>query len=216
MDAFISMICYFGCNFAPVNWAFCGGQIIAINDNQSLFSLIGSSYGGDGRVSFGLPDLRARVPVGSYDMGNPPGLSPIMRGQMGGAQTHTLSIAQMPQHSHAASFTPVGTSGGTMTLDVQFKASSADATEHSAGSGTPPAMSLAAPVAGLNSAKGYNSSTPDVALDGVEASGSVSGITVNGNISVQDAGSGSSFPILNPVTGLNACICTIGIYPSRN
>lgn len=76
----------------PKNWAFCNGQLLPINQNQALFSLLGTNYGGNGQVNFGLPDLRGRVPIG---MGGGYTLA-----QQGGAQTHTLSIQELPQHTH--------------------------------------------------------------------------------------------------------------------
>ncbi len=85
-----------GFNFAPRGWAFCDGQILPINQNQSLYSLLGTTYGGDGRTSFGLPDLRGRAPmhVGSSDGAF------HTEGQKSGEETHTLSGAEMPQHDH--------------------------------------------------------------------------------------------------------------------
>jgi len=82
-------------NFAPKGWAFCNGQLLPINQNQALFSLLGTTYGGDGRVNFALPDLRGRVPV---HMG-----SGLIEGQRVGEETHTLIMSEMPAHNHLAS-----------------------------------------------------------------------------------------------------------------
>ena len=213
-NPFIGMLAWFGFTFAPRDWGFCNGAILAIAQEQTLYSLYGTQYGGDGRSSFGVPDLRGRSAVGSSLMGNPPGLTPIIQGQRVGAQVHTLSIPEMPQHNHAATFTPGGASGGTVKLDVTFSASSADATEHAAG--TNGANSLAAPKQGFSDILGYNTSTPDVMLDGVTATGGVSGITVDGTITVGDTGATQAFEIQSPVQGLNACYATNGLYPSRN
>jgi microcystin-dependent protein len=97
-------------NFGPRNWARAEGQLLAINSNQALFSLLGTTYGGDGRTTFGLPDLRGRAPIGQ---GNGPGLSPRTWGQKGGAETHTLSVSQMPSHNHDVNVTnAIGDKGG--------------------------------------------------------------------------------------------------------
>ncbi len=83
-------------NFAPRNWAYCDGQLIAISENSALFALLGTTYGGDGRTTFALPDLRGRTAVG---VGTGPGLSPVRLGERGGAE-HT---SQVPAHTHTAS-----------------------------------------------------------------------------------------------------------------
>ena len=97
-QAFIGQIQAFGFNFAPRNWAFCDGQLIAISQNTALFSLLGTTFGGDGRNTFQLPDLRGRSIV---HVGNGPGLSNISWGERGGVETVTLSVANMPSHNHA-------------------------------------------------------------------------------------------------------------------
>jgi microcystin-dependent protein len=92
----------FGGSFAPRGWAICKGQIITISSNQALFALLGTFYGGDGRTSFGLPDLRGRMPVG---VGTGPGLFPIKEGLYGGAQRCQLGLDELPTHTHTASVT---------------------------------------------------------------------------------------------------------------
>jgi microcystin-dependent protein len=99
MDPFIGTIVMFGGTFAPRNWAFCEGQLLSITQHQALFSIIGTTYGGDGRTTFALPDLRGRVPV---HPGQGTGLSPRAPGQRFGEETVTLTTAQIPAHSHAA------------------------------------------------------------------------------------------------------------------
>ena len=94
---FIGQITLFAGNFAPRGWAFCQGQLLSIAQNTALFSLLGTTYGGNGQTTFGLPDLRGRVPMG---MGQGPGLSLYVQGQMGGVETVTLISTQMPQHTH--------------------------------------------------------------------------------------------------------------------
>lgn len=98
-EPFLAEVRIVGFNFAPRGWAFCDGQILPINQNQSLYSLLGTTYGGDGRTSFGLPDLRGRVPIHT---GRSDGGSQQVLGQKGGEETHTLSVAEMPAHDHKA------------------------------------------------------------------------------------------------------------------
>ncbi|CAN0094302.1 unnamed protein product [Chrysoparadoxa australica] len=99
-EPFLAEISMFGGNFAPRGWAFCDGQILPINQNQSLYSLLGTTYGGDGRTSFALPDLRGRIPVHSGNGSVGPGLSPYVLGQKGGAETVTLNVSEIPSHNH--------------------------------------------------------------------------------------------------------------------
>lgn len=108
-DPFIAQIEMFGGNFAPRGYAFCDGALLSISQNTALFSILGTTYGGDGRVTFGLPDLRGRIPVHA---GNGPGLTQRRLGQKSGAETTTLTINQMPSHTHLPT---VETLGATAT-----------------------------------------------------------------------------------------------------
>jgi microcystin-dependent protein len=95
-EPFLAEVRMVGFNFAPRGWAFCDGQILPINQNQSLYSLLGTTYGGDGRTSFALPDLRGRTPI---HVGASNGTHHEL-GQKSGEETHTLSANEMPQHTH--------------------------------------------------------------------------------------------------------------------
>ncbi|MDE2365511.1 MAG: phage tail protein [Betaproteobacteria bacterium] len=105
MDPFLGEIRPFAGNFAPRGWALCQGQLLSIAQNDALFSLLGTTYGGDGQTTFGLPNLASRV---ALHQGTGPGLSPRVIGEAGGAETVTLSNAQMPVHSHAAGCSNTG------------------------------------------------------------------------------------------------------------
>lgn len=102
MEPFLGQIQPFGFNFPPRGWAFCDGQLLAISSNTALFSLLGTMYGGDGRTTFALPDLRGRSIV---HIGQGPGLSQIIQGQKSGAENVTLTIANMPSHNHQVTAT---------------------------------------------------------------------------------------------------------------
>jgi microcystin-dependent protein len=96
-DPFIGQLALVPYNFAPKGWALCNGQLLPINQNQALFSLLGTTYGGNGITTFALPDLRGRVPISS---GQGPGLSNYIIGEIGGSETHTLTVAELPSHTH--------------------------------------------------------------------------------------------------------------------
>ena len=96
-EPFLSEIRVMSFEFAPKGWALCNGQLLPINQNQALFSLLGTTFGGDGRVTFALPDLRGRTPIHTGEGHT--------LGERGGEQAHTLSIAELPEHVHAANAT---------------------------------------------------------------------------------------------------------------
>ena len=109
-EPFLAEIKMVGFNFAPRGWAFCDGQILPINQNQSLFSLLGTTYGGDGRTSFALPDLRSRTPVHDSDAHR--------LGQKGGTETVTLSAAEIAAHTHTARASSSAADNATPQGDV--------------------------------------------------------------------------------------------------
>lgn len=120
MDPFIGQITIFGCNYAPMGWALCEGQVLPINQYTALFSLLGINFGGNGTSNFQLPDLRSRAPVG---FGQGPGLSNYAIGQSGGAETVAINAPSYPTHSHtlfAAASTATGNApGGLMEAEGQ-------------------------------------------------------------------------------------------------
>jgi microcystin-dependent protein len=142
-EPFMSEIKIISFNFAPKGWAFCNGQLLPINQNQALFSLLGTTYGGDGRVTFGLPDLRGRIPVGAGQG--------ISLGERGGEYAHTLLISEMPTHNHLlmADAATAGSSN-TNTPDVT------KVLGQSAGTGGSPPAPF-----GVNM---YSTASPNVAL----------------------------------------------------
>lgn len=114
MEPYIGQIMMFGGNFAPRGWAECNGQLLSIQQNSALFSILGTTYGGDGRTTFALPDLRGRVAI---NPGTGPGLSPVQIGQKGGDEKVTLTTNEIPSHTHNVN--PRCTGGlGTETTPV--------------------------------------------------------------------------------------------------
>jgi microcystin-dependent protein len=111
-DAFVGEIKMFAGTFAPRGYALCNGQLLPISSNQALFSILGTTYGGNGQSTFGLPDLRGRVPVSS---GQGPGLTTRTLGSMGGSETNTLGEDQITSHSHSGNGNVVGSNGNKTT-----------------------------------------------------------------------------------------------------
>ncbi|MEH6832181.1 MAG: tail fiber protein [Sulfitobacter sp.] len=111
-EPFIGEIRMVGFNFAPRGWATCDGQLIPISQNQSMFSLLGTIYGGDGRTTFGLPELRGRTPM---HHGTGPGRVSRRMGEQAGQETVTLTTSQMPSHTHTATMRAEGRPGNVAT-----------------------------------------------------------------------------------------------------
>lgn len=116
MEGTIAEIRMFAGNFAPRNWAYCQSQILSIAQNTALFSLLGTTYGGNGQTTFALPDFRGRIPVGA---GTGPGLSNYSLGQMGGSETYTVLNSNFPAHTHPLN--------GSITMPANAADGNADA-----------------------------------------------------------------------------------------
>jgi microcystin-dependent protein len=201
MEPFIGQIIMFAGNFAPRDWAFCDGELLPISQNQSLYSILGTTYGGDGRTTFGLPDFRGRVPIGQ-GQGN--GLTSRIMGEQIGIEDITLSTAQMPIHSHAAKTTISGSS-----VTAKLKASSEVGTTN-----VPLNNYLAKPSnIGLQSINMYDSSADiEMASDAIEIDLSA----VTANTTTDDTGGNSAHNNIQPSLVMNYIICMNGVYPSRS
>lgn len=186
----MGMIQAFGFSFAPKGWAQCNGQLVAISQNEALFSLLGINFGGDGRTTFGLPDLRGRVMVG---YGNGPGLSSHTMGQKSGQEITQLGENNMPAHTHTANM-----SGASVTV----KANGTNGTKNVPSSRT---NVLSGATAGFL----YGNTDPDIALN-------IGGGEVTGNITVDPTGGSQAFSNMQPYNVVNMCIALVGLYPPRN
>lgn len=193
MEGTIGEIRMFAGTFPPRAWAFCQGQLLSIAQNTALFSILGTTYGGNGQTTFGLPDLRGRSPIGAGPAG--PGLSPIQLGELAGTETTTLLITQMPAHNHTATATITGTVTPRCLEDT--------------GLGDAPAGAFPANATG--GAQIYTSSaqTPDSTMGS-------SPISATATITIGITGNSQPVPIRNPYLGMNYIICLQGIFPSRN
>jgi microcystin-dependent protein len=197
MEGYIAEIRMFAGNFAPRNWSYCNGAIISIAQNTALFSLLGTTYGGNGSTTFALPDLRGRVAVGT---GQGPGLSNMVLGQLGGSESVSLNINQIPSHNHTAAIAGAPT--------VMVSSGNAAQTAATAGASIATPGSVVSRV--FSATLGFNTTTPDTALNA--ASASLAGVTVTTGVN------GGSQPHTNiqPYLGMNYIICMYGIFPSRN
>src|SRR5579862_5156520 len=176
---FLGMIAIFPYNFAPSGWAFCNGQILPISQNTALFSLLGTTYGGNGTTTFALPDLRSRVPVG---LGQGPGLSNYNLGQAGGAENVALTINQLPAHTHA--------------ITLNNLAASEHVKSAAGNSQTPVGNVPAIEAAGVTAT--YSSAAPDAMM----AAGAIS---VTGTAAAAPTGSGLPVPVLPPYLTFGYC-----------
>lgn len=191
-EPFIGQIQYFGFNFAPRGWAHCNGDLLPIAQNQALFALLGTTYGGDGRTNFALPDMRGRVPL---HFGQGPGLSDYRMGQRAGVEQLVLNITNLPSHNHSVTQTTTVTRASGNTNDP-----------------TGP-LTYLAPNAGLPlvqpAAQGFHqyAATPPAA-DLV----SLPGRQINSG----NTGEGQAHENRPPYLVVNCSIALQGIFPSRN
>ncbi|MGF1679697.1 phage tail protein [Photobacterium minamisatsumaniensis] len=212
----------FGGNFAPKDWAFCGGQLISISENQALFAILGTTWGGDGRTNFALPDLRSRVPSGP---GKAPGITvETIEGRMFGNDLTQLSIKHMPNHSHTAQFSPSGGSP-SLTATSQSEATAKMFVSDSDGATNQPTGNyLATTKDGRNDGDNiYNDSKgtsflAEQAIDvEVNTTTTITGTgSTGGTVTVGVTGNGEKFSTIQPTLGINYIIAIQGTFPSRN
>lgn len=226
MDAFMGTVLAVGFNYPPRGWLFCNGQTVPIQQNSAMFALLGTMYGGDGQNTFGIPDLRGRVVVGSQAQG--PGLQNVAQGEKAGANNATvisngtatinLTTANMPSHTHTA----------TMSLTGLSATSTLNATSNGPGSTAPSNnATLCATGTGPTSAAVYLATTgPATNLVPLNTASVTTAVSGTGTVTNANTGSGTPLTVpvvssatisnMQPYLGLNYIICMEGIFPSRN
>ena len=192
MEGTIATVTQFGANWAPRTWSICAGQLLAISSNTSLFSIIGTMYGGDGRTTFALPDLRGRCALGT---GAGPGLTPRAAGQHFGTETVTLTSLNLPSHNH----TVIVQSAGHVAVPVNTETGEADTANPGAGVLTNTGV---ATYASSSTAESMYSGSP-IAVEDLQ-------------IETGLMGGNQSFNNMQPSLAISYIICTHGIFPSRN
>jgi microcystin-dependent protein len=191
-NLYIGQIILFGGIFAPRSTVFCEGQLLSIAQNTALFSILGTTYGGDGRTTFGIPDLRGRVAI---QPGTGPGLSTRKLGQRSGTETNSLNLNQLAAHTHIATMQNEG------SVSIPVNTTAGDEDEQNPGVG----------ILANTGNDTYSSSSPNGVYGGAA-------IPVTGASSIQVGQTGAGQPVNNmqPFLGLNYIICTQGMFPSRS
>lgn len=195
-DGYLGSMSVFAGNFAIRGCALAQGQLLAISSNTALFSILGTTYGGDGRSTFALPDTRGRSVIGQ---GNGPGLTPVRLGERGGAETVTLSEANLPAHSHTA----------TTTLNLSGMEAALNAYQKPSG---PPVSGIEQYIDANKTI--FTDAFPNVVLSPMSIDimeGSSTATTAVG-----DTGGGQSISVRSPYIGMNWLIQLAGIFPSLN
>lgn len=195
MEAFIGTVLAWPPNFAPRYWALCNGQLLQIANNQALYSLLGSTYGGDGRTTFALPDLRGRVIVGQ---GQAPGMSAYSLGEKGGSESVTLSTQEIPAHNHAAQ---------ANSLTVHPVYSTVNAARATPQAGDVPAKVGLPDGRDFNAQNAYGNNTNTI---------NGAAISISGEVHISNTGGNLPHDNRQPYQVLNWIIALQGIYPSRD
>jgi microcystin-dependent protein len=201
MEPFLGQIQAFGFNFAPRGWAQCQGQLLAINTNTALFSLLGTTYGGNGQTTFALPDFRGRTMVGQ---GQGPGLSPYSIGQQGGHEAMTLTTNNLPAHTHIATAQP-HTHAATATATLYA--------ERIAGNSSNPSGNM---MGAANNMFVAPATQQNVAMASDAITAAVTNADTVVNVTNSVTGNSSPFDNLSPYLCVSICIATEGIFPPRN
>ncbi|MBP2230996.1 microcystin-dependent protein [Azospirillum agricola] len=225
MDMTIGMIFVVAFDWAPRDTAYCRGQTVSVNQNQALFSLLGFRYGGDNASNFGIPDLQGRVPIGTGTTT----WSPLPTGQKGGNASVTLSQANLPVHTHGASFTPVvspttiefpAVAGNLSVAGTMEATTNTTATNIPGGSNTwlgapsstsikmyGPAGGTNVPLSGLTMSVSGSPSLP-------KQTTTINSV-VGGSVAIGSAGGSAAVSLIQPFLALNFVIAMQGIYPNR-
>ena len=208
VEPFLGEIMMFAGNFPPRGWVFCEGQLLPIAQHSDLFILLGTIYGGDGRATFALPDLRGRVPI---QQGNAPSLFPYSLGQRGGQEYVILSPNEIPSHSH--SITPTGSgggSGGSSTANLRVFQGSGDTDDPSKATG------IASQIGSGKTAQDLLSTGADKTISG--ATIGISTGSGGGNLpsKTNDTGGSQAHENRMPFLALNFCIALEGVFPPRS
>lgn len=194
-EPFLGEIIIFGGNFAPRGWAFCQGQLLSIAQNSALYSILGTTYGGNGQTTFGLPDLRGRSPIGA---GQGPGLSSIVLGEQAGTEQVTLLQSNMPS---------VGVTLNQLNVAVAIPVSNTANANLAAPSNTS-VLGTAHDASGSGvTVDIYSSEQPNTTLAPFNVHGTATGFITGSNLPVSTR---------SPYLGVNYIIATAGIFPSRN
>ena len=204
----LGSLCTYGFNFAPRGWSLADGQILSIASNTALFSLLGTTYGGDGRVTFALPDLRGRAVVG---VGTGPGLTAYRWGQKFGSEQVSLTMAMIPSHGHAERTASTSIAVNTALMNAT---ATLNGTASFGDSASPGSSVFATDISGANA---YSTAAPDVALAADSVSISLSGsATTTGTPTVSYSGGSQSHYNVMPFQTVSWAIATTGIFPSRS
>lgn len=200
VDQYIGSVCITAATFCPLEFEEAGGQLLSINQNQALFSVLGTTYGGNGTTNFALPNLRGRSIIGS---GQGVGLTSITQGQALGTESVRLTEGNLPVHTHPVTLS--GTANTTVTIPISA---------HSGSNVTTPsgqAYLSASPPNGLQAAQIWSgNATPVATVAGVTAS-----TTINGSTTVGATGGNQPIDNRPPQLALRYCIAVQGLYPPR-
>jgi microcystin-dependent protein len=215
MDEIMGTIKLFAGSFAPKGFLTCEGQILQISQNQALYSIIGTTYGGDGTTNFKLPDLRGAFPTQCSNLsGSHPG-GTYTYGQVGGTQSITISSANMPSHTHAIVKGAGSNLTGSVAVTTVMQASTG-AGQNPSPSATNNALGTTGDVGGSGQPNLYTNAAPNQNLNGISS-------TVNNSLnfdptglSLTPWGSGPQpIPSVSPFVAMQYIICTEGLYPTR-
>lgn len=197
-EAYIGEIRMFGGNFAISQWQMCNGQLIAIAQNQALFAIIGTYYGGNGTTNFALPDFRGRVPI---HQGTGPGQPNYVIGQSGGTSQVTLSVNNLPPHNHATFANPTSTG-----ITIQGGSGTGNAT-------TPGGNYLSGKTSGTT---GLSSGELYCTTAGAAGALNPASLSIPANLTTGLTGGSAPVPIMPPYLTVTFLIALFGIFPSRN
>lgn len=201
-DPYIGEIKMFGFNFPPRNYTLCYGQLLSISQYTSVFSLLGTYFGGDGRTTFGIPELRGRSAIGQ---GDGPVTYPYTMGSIGGSESQTLTTNNLPSHNHSATF-----AGGSASATTTVNASKNPATVSSPSNGD----YLAVPAEGRTLYSGY---IPDADKgETFTLAGVTTTVASAGQVVVGNTGQNAAFDNRSPYLAVNFCLALDGLYPPRN